>query len=142
MEPEGLGTLLKCNYYLTLCQYYYKTIIPPLLKPQLLILLSLLNQRSGIYEHDYFVGGLMSAFLVDNLADKDLLEATKKRLYTPGERPPAVIHCKYSDRRHDIQRDRAQTNHPTLSDLINIDNDHVFNCIVDEVSICVVQFCW
>lgn len=76
----------------------------------------------------------MGAFLVDNLQDKDLLDATKRKVYAPNERAPTVIHLKSSDRRHDIQRERARTHHPTLSDLIHIDNDDVFNCIVDEVS--------
>eukprot|EP00117_Sycon_ciliatum_P012997 scpid28026/ scgid13842/ Structural maintenance of chromosomes protein 6 len=74
--------------------------------------------------------GILSGFLVDNGEDKRVVQQLIRDARM--ERPPTIIITRFLDSRHDVTRNKAHTNHPTVMDVLDIDNPVVFNALVDQ----------
>jgi len=80
------------------------------------------------------VGSLLTSFLVDNKHDQQIIEQIKRKVCTAGPGPPVLI-GKYVTERFDVSRHKAQTEHPTLDQVIEVDDSVVYNQIIDQVSV-------
>lgn len=75
----------------------------------------------------------MTSFYVNHKSDAQLLDQIKRRVCV-NDRAPDVFIGKFMDCRYNgIEKDRASTEYPTLMDLLIIDNNCVFNCLIDQV---------
>jgi len=82
---------------------------------------------------------LMTSFYVNHKSDAALLNDVKRRICKMhGERPPEVLVGAFTEERYHVEPDKAQTHHPTLMDQLMVDNNIVFNCLVDQVSVEIV----
>lgn len=77
----------------------------------------------------------MTSFLVNTKEDKALLEQVKKRVCGNEKGPDILYSQQFIRERYDVKKDRARTQHPTLDDVLIVDDNVVWNCLVDEVSI-------
>ena len=78
-------------------------------------------------------GGMMTSFYVNHKSDAQLFDQIKRRICV-NERPPDVFIGAFREERYEeVERDRACTDYPTLMDLLIIDNNCVFNCLIDQV---------
>ncbi|XP_067943065.1 structural maintenance of chromosomes protein 6-like [Watersipora subatra] len=81
------------------------------------------------------LGSVMTSFYVNHKSDAKLLNQIKREV-CGNERPPDVLIGKFTEKRYEgITETKAKTHHPTLMDLLNIDSNCVFNCLIDQVAI-------
>jgi len=90
------------------------------------------NETSRVIETE--LGVLIKAFCVDSNKDQMVLFEIFRELQLPTK--PMIITSKFSDRRHDISRNRVSSpEYITLIDCIQTSDPTVYNCLVDNVSL-------
>ena len=79
------------------------------------------------------IGGLAVNFVVHDQHDKLVLQDLFRKSCSNPREHPNMIMMKFRDEAYDVSSQKPQTGHPTMYDMLDIDDHVISNALVEQV---------